>query len=50
MPHLSVAVHVTGVVVIGKVLPDGGMQVMVGAGSELSVAVGVKVTTAIDEL
>ena len=40
------AVQLTVVVPIGKVLPDAGLQTTVGLGSTLSVAVTVYVTTA----
>ncbi len=46
-PAPSLATQVTGVVPSGKVLPEGGMQVTCGEGSQSSVAVGVvKVTVA----
>ena len=40
-PHASVAMQFTGVLPSGKALPDGGLQVTVGAGSHSSVAVTV---------
>ena len=40
------AVQLTVVVPIGKVLPDAGVQTTVGLGSVVSVAVTVNVTTA----
>ena len=40
------AVQLTVVVPIGKVLPDTGVQTTVGLGSVVSVAVTVNVTTA----
>src|SRR5258707_715294 len=43
----SLAVHVTGGVPIGKVLPEAGLHSTVGLGSHVSVAVGAeKLTTA----
>ena len=39
LPDASVAVHVIVVTPIGNMLPDGGLQVTVGDGSALSVAV-----------
>ena len=39
LPALSVAVQVTLVQPSGNLLPDGGTQTMVGAGSQLSLAV-----------
>ena len=48
LPEDSVAVQVTVVVPLLKVEPDAGEQTTVGAGVQLSVAVGgVKVTTAV---
>jgi len=46
LPEASVAVTVTVVVPSAKMLPDGGVDTMAGAGSQTSVAVGVKLTTA----
>jgi hypothetical protein len=46
LPESSVAVHVTVVMPTGKVLPLGGLHVTVGLGSQLSVALALKVTTA----
>src|SRR5436190_16620824 len=46
LPQSSSARQVTVFVPTGKVLPDGGTQVMVGVVSILSVAVAAKVTTA----
>ena len=43
LPEVSVAVHVTVVVPIGKLDPEGGLHAVVTPG-QLSVAVGVKVT------
>jgi hypothetical protein len=40
-PELSVAVHVTIVVPGGNIDPDGGLHTTVGAGGQLSVAVGI---------
>ena len=48
LPLASVAVHVTVVVPMGKVLPEGGTQLIVGWGSQVSVAVAVKVTLALE--
>lgn len=41
LPDESVAVQVTDVVPTGKVDPDGGLHTTVGAGGQLSVAIGV---------
>ena len=38
----SLAVQVTVVVAIGKIVPDAGAQLTVGVGSQASVAVGVE--------
>jgi hypothetical protein len=46
LPTLSFAVHVTVATPIGKRLPDEGVQLTVGDGSRLSVAVTAYVTTA----
>jgi hypothetical protein len=46
LPASSLAVHVTVVIPIRKVLPDGGEHDTVGVGSMLSVAVTVNVTIA----
>ena len=46
LPLLSVAVHVTGVVPMGKALPETGEQFTTGLGSVLSVAETSKVTCA----
>jgi hypothetical protein len=40
-PHESVATHLMSVVPTGKTEPEGGLQTTEGAGSQLSVAVGV---------
>jgi hypothetical protein len=40
-PDESVAVHVTVVVPAGNTEPDGGLHTTVGAGPQLSVAIGV---------
>src|SRR5262245_65286775 len=45
-PESSVAVQVTVVVPIGNVLPEGGKDSIVGAGSWSSLAVAVKETAA----
>ena len=39
-PDESVAVHVTAVVPIGNIDPDGGVHTTEGAGAQLSVAIG----------
>jgi hypothetical protein len=46
LPEKSVAVTITVVVPTGKVLPEGGFALTMGAGSTTSVAVTTKVTTA----
>jgi hypothetical protein len=40
-PDESVAVHVTAVVPTGRTEPEGGLHTTVGAGPQLSVAIGV---------
>ncbi len=45
LPEASVAVQVTVVVPLGKVVPEGGLQVTVAPG-QLSLTVGANVTTA----
>ena len=49
LPHASVAVEVTVVVPIGNAEPDAGELTIVTAPPQLSVAVGVKFTTAEQE-
>jgi hypothetical protein len=46
LPDASVAAQLTGVLPIGKRLPVAGAHVTVGAGSQASVAVTLKGTTA----
>jgi hypothetical protein len=46
LPLASVALQLTVVVPIAKVLPDAGVQLIVGFGSTLSVAAIAHVTTA----
>jgi hypothetical protein len=50
LPAASLAVQLTVVVPTGKVLPEAGVHVTVGCASTVSVAVGVKVTTAPEAL
>ena len=46
LPLASVALQDTVVTPCGKVEPDGGVQLLLGFGSQASLAVGLKVTTA----
>src|SRR5262245_15519427 len=47
LPDASVAVHITVVRPLANTEPDAGMQLMEGGPIQLSVAVGLKVTTAV---